>query len=36
VTAAVNAIEPDAPFQYMPMRTFLGSIAWTFQAFSAG
>jgi predicted permease len=35
VTAAVNAIEPDAPFQFMPMRTFLGVIAWIFHAFSA-
>jgi ABC-type antimicrobial peptide transport system permease subunit len=35
MTAAVNAIEPDAPFQYIPMRTFLGGIAWIFQAFFA-
>jgi putative ABC transport system permease protein len=35
VTAAVNAIEPDAPFQFMPMRTFLAGLAWILQAFSA-
>jgi predicted lysophospholipase L1 biosynthesis ABC-type transport system permease subunit len=35
VTAAVNAIDPDAPFQSMPMRTFVGGLVWTFQAFSA-
>jgi ABC-type antimicrobial peptide transport system permease subunit len=35
VTAAVNAIEPDAPFQFVPMRAFLGVFAWIFQAFSA-
>ncbi len=35
VTTAVNAIELDAPFQSMPMRTFVGGIAWIFQAFSA-
>jgi predicted permease len=34
VTAAVNAIESDAPFQSMPMRTFVGGLVWTFQAFS--
>ncbi|HEX7792855.1 MAG TPA: ABC transporter permease [Vicinamibacterales bacterium] len=34
VTAAVNAIELDAPFQSMPMRTFVGGLVWTFQAFS--
>ena len=35
VTAAVNAIEPDAPFQFMPMRTFLAGLAWILQALSA-
>jgi predicted permease len=35
VTAAVNAIEPDAPFQSIPMRTFVGGLVWVFQAFSA-
>jgi ABC-type antimicrobial peptide transport system permease subunit len=35
VTAAVNSIEPDAPFQSMPMRTFIGGLAWILQAFSA-
>jgi hypothetical protein len=35
VTAAVNAIEADAPFQYMPMHTFIDGIAWIFQAFAA-
>jgi hypothetical protein len=35
VAAAVTAIEPDAPFQSMAMRTFIGGIAWIFQAFSA-
>src|SRR5262249_24998266 len=35
LTAAVNAIEPDAPFESMPMRTFVGGLFWIFQAFSA-
>ena len=35
VTAAVNAIDPNAPFQYLPMRTFIGGLAWIFQAFFA-
>jgi hypothetical protein len=35
VTAAVNAIEPDAPFQSRSMRTSVGFLAWVFQAFAA-
>jgi putative ABC transport system permease protein len=35
VTAAVNAIEPDAPFQSIPIRTFVSGLLWIFQAFSA-
>jgi putative ABC transport system permease protein len=34
VTAAVNAIEPDAPFQASSMQVLLGLMAWAFQAFS--
>jgi hypothetical protein len=34
VAAAVNAIEPDAPFQAVSMRVLLGLMAWAFQAFS--
>ena len=34
VTAAVNAIEPDAPFQASRMQVLLGLMAWAFQAFS--
>jgi ABC-type antimicrobial peptide transport system permease subunit len=34
VTAAVNAIEPDAPFQAFRMQMMLGLMAWAFQAFS--
>lgn len=34
VTAAVNAIEPDAPFQASTMQVTLGLMAWAFQAFS--
>jgi len=34
VTAAVNAIEPDAPFQASRMQVMLGLMAWAFQAFS--
>jgi ABC-type antimicrobial peptide transport system permease subunit len=35
VTAAVNAVEPDAAFQSIPMRTYVGGLAWIFDAFSA-
>ena len=34
VTAAVNAVEPEAPFQFIPIRTVMGVIAWTLQAFT--
>jgi predicted permease len=34
VAAAVNAIEPDAPFQAMSLRLLLGLMTWAFQAFS--
>jgi predicted permease len=34
VTVAVNAIEPEAGFQSMPMRTVVGVFAWVMQAFS--
>jgi ABC-type antimicrobial peptide transport system permease subunit len=34
VTAAVDAIEPDAPFQIFAIREVVGIIAWTFGAFS--
>jgi ABC-type antimicrobial peptide transport system permease subunit len=35
VTTAVNAIEPEAGFQSIPMRTVVGVFAWMVQAFSA-
>lgn len=34
VTAAIDAIEPDAPFQAVSMRELLGLMAWAFRAFS--
>jgi predicted permease len=34
VAAAVNAIEPDAPFQAHSLHVLLGLAAWAFQAFS--
>jgi predicted permease len=34
VAAAVNAIEPDAPFEASRMVVMLGLMAWAFQAFS--
>jgi hypothetical protein len=34
VTAAVNAIEPDAAFQAISLRVLLGLMTWAFQAFS--
>jgi ABC-type antimicrobial peptide transport system permease subunit len=34
VTAAVNAVEPDAPFQFYLIRELLGGLAWVFQALS--
>jgi hypothetical protein len=34
VTAAVNAVEPDAPFRVFSMREMLGGQAWFFSAFS--
>ena len=34
VAAAINAIKPDAPFQFYSMLTLMGMMAWIFQAFS--
>jgi predicted permease len=34
VAAAIEAVEPDAPFQSYSLRELLGLLAWTFQAFS--
>jgi predicted permease len=34
VTAAVNAVEPEAPFRVFSMREMLGGQAWFFSAFS--
>jgi ABC-type antimicrobial peptide transport system permease subunit len=35
VAAAVNAVEPDAPFQFFGLRQMIGVLAWVFGAFSA-
>ena len=35
VAAAVNAVEPDAPFQFFGLRQMVGGLAWVFGAFSA-
>ncbi|HLG59160.1 MAG TPA: ABC transporter permease [Vicinamibacterales bacterium] len=35
VTAAVNAVEPEAPFRFLPLREAVGAVTWMFQAFSA-
>lgn len=35
VTAAINDVERDAPFQLYAMTEMLGTMAWVFQAFSA-
>jgi putative ABC transport system permease protein len=34
VTAAVKAIEPEATFQFLPLRSIMGAMGWIFQAFS--
>ncbi len=34
VAAAINAIEPQSPFQFYSMLTMMGMMAWIFQAFS--
>jgi predicted permease len=34
VTAAVNEIAPETPFDIVPMRTLIAGAAWIFQAFS--
>jgi predicted permease len=35
VTAAVNAVEPEAPFRFLLLRDGVGVVTWVFQAFSA-
>ena len=35
VAAAVNAVEPDAPFRFFELRQMIGALAWVFGAFSA-
>jgi predicted permease len=35
VAAAVNAVQPDAPFQARPLPMLLGAMEWSLQVFSA-